>query len=276
MNKLIINFTPTGMIPTKDLTPHVPISPEEIIKDVLEARKYGVSIVHLHARDEMGKPTYKKEVYERIIQGIREVDKEIILCVSTSGRDWPEFEKRAECLDLDGDLKPDMGSLTLSSLNFNKQASVNSPQVIQMLAKKMLDKGIKPELEVFDVGMINYAKYLYKKQLIKPPFYFNLILGNIACAQANPLNLGLMLSELPPNSIWAVGGIGREQLKMNVEGIINGGGVRVGLEDNIWLTPKRERLATNIEMVKRICDIAKVLKIEIATPQEVRQLLNLR
>ena len=173
------------------------------------------------------KPAYEKEIYAEIISGIRKENKDIILCVSTTGRDFVEFDKRSDCLDLDGDVKPDFASLTLSSLNFNKQASINSPQMIQDLARKMMDKGIKPELEAFDLGMINYAKYLIKKGLIKPPYYFNLILGNIACAQANLLSLGLMIRELPEGSIWSAGGIGESQLKMNAMAIIEGGGVRV-------------------------------------------------
>jgi 3-keto-5-aminohexanoate cleavage enzyme len=278
-DRLIINFTPTGLIPTKAMTPHVPTSPQEIIQEVLESRKYGVSMVHLHARGRAGRPTHSKEVYAEIIRGIREVngwgESALILCVSTSGRIWKDFRRRSECLELQGDGKPDMASLTLSSLNFNRQTSVNSPQMIQKLARKMQDTGIKPELEAFDIGMINYAKYLHKKGFIEPPFYFNLILGNIACAQANMLSLGLMINELPEDSIWAVGGVGDAQLKMNVNGMINGGGVRVGLEDNIWLTPGRQKLATNMDLLQRIQTIAQALDIQTATPQEVRALLHL-
>lgn len=276
---IIINFTPTGMIPTKDMTPHVPVSPQEIIEEVLEARRYGVSMVHLHARNEEGVPTFCKNVYKEIIDGIRWVDgydnNSLILGVSTSGRNCPDFEKRSECLDLEGQSKPDMGSLTLSSLNFNHMASVNSPDVIQKLAQKMLERNIKPELEAFDVGMINYAKYLQKKKLLKPPFYFNLILGNIACAQANILNLGVMLTELPEDSIWSVAGIGDAQLKMNLNGIINGGGVRVGLEDNIWVTPERKTLAKNLILLKRIKQFCDLFQIKIASPREVRRRLEL-
>ena len=274
--KLIINFTPTGTIPSKDMTPYVPTSPDEIIDEVLEARQYGISMVHIHARDEGGNPTYQKDTYAKIIRGIREVDPTLILCVSTSGRNFLEFEKRSECCELDGICKPDMASLTLSSLNFNKQTSINSPEMIQALAKKMLKMNIKPELEIFDLGMINYAKYLHKKDLIAPPFYFNFILGNIACAQANILNLGLMINELPENSIWSVGGVGDSQLKMNIIGMVNGGGVRVGIEDNIWLTPKRDKLASNMDLLKRIRDIAQVLEIEIATSGDVREMLHIK
>jgi len=278
-NKLIINFTPTGLIPTKQTTRHVPVTPEEIVADVLGAKKYGVSMVHIHARDADGRPTHSKEVYAEIIRGIREADgwgdSALILCVSTSGRIWRDFRRRSECLELVGALKPDMASLTLSSLNFNLQASINSPRMIQMLAQKMAERGIKPELEAFDIGMINYAKYLQRKGFIQPPLYFNLILGNIACAQANILNLGLMINELPAGSIWSVGGVGDSQLTMNMNGMINGGGVRVGLEDNIWLTTKRDRLATNQDLLRRIHTIAQALGLEIATPQEVRALLAL-
>ena len=239
---LIITFTPTGMLPTKDMTPHVPVTVSEIVEDVQRAVEIGITMVHLHARDQTtGEPTYKAEIYAEIIAGIRSFSQDLIVCVSLSGRNFKEFEQRAEPLQLDGELKPDMGSLTLSSLNFNKQASINSPQMIQDLARKMLEHNIRPELEVFDLGMINYASYLIKKGLIKPPYYFNLILGNIACAQANMLSLGLMVKELPEGAIWSVGGVGNFQLSMNAMALVAGGGVRTGLEDNIWYDQARTR-----------------------------------
>lgn len=191
---LIVNFTPTGMIPTKNMTPHVPVTAEEIIEDVYKACSVGITMVHLHARDEeTGTPTYKSEVYGKIIEGIRSFDKELILCVSLSGRGIKEFAHRASPLQLEGELKPDMGSLTLSSLNFNKVESVNSPDMIMALAAEMKSKGILPELEAFDIGMINYSKYLERKGLLRPPHYFNLLFGNIACAQADLVMAGLMV-----------------------------------------------------------------------------------
>jgi 3-keto-5-aminohexanoate cleavage enzyme len=273
-NKFIFNFTPTGMIPTKEMTKYVPIHPEEIVSQVLEAVEHGVNMVHLHARDhESKKPTYKKEVYSEIISSIRKKNKDLVLCVSTSGRNFSEFVKRSECLELSGDLKPDFGSLTLSSLNFNKQASMNAPDMIKALAQKMMENHIRPELEAFDLGMINYAKYLIKKNLVKPPYYFNLILGNIACAQANMLSLGLMVKELPENSIWSAGGIGNWQLKMNAMAIIEGGGIRIGLEDNIYFDENRKQLASNLDHVKRIAAISRALGKEPYSPKEARKLL---
>ena len=275
-NGFILNFTPTGMIPTKEMTPLVPIAAPEIIEQVLEAAQLGVNMVHLHARDpHTGRPTFKKEIYAEIIEGIRAKHNDLIICVSTSGRDFFEFEQRSEVLDLNGRLKPDFGSLTLSSLNFNRQASVNSPDMIKNLAGKMNDNGIRPELEVFDLGMINYAKYLIRKGLIAPPYYFNLILGNIACAQADMMSLGLMVRELPPDSIWSVGGVGNAQLAMNAMSIVAGGGVRIGLEDNIWFDLERTRLATNRELVERILLIAEAMGRKPYTCAEARALLGL-
>jgi uncharacterized protein (DUF849 family) len=275
-NSFVLNFTPTGMIPTKEMTPEVPVTPEEIVDDVLEAAELGANMVHLHAREpDTEQPSYRKEIYADIISGIRKKDKDLILCVSTSGRNFFEFEKRSEVLELKGELKPDFGSLTLSSLNFNKQASINEPHMIKALAAKMQQNGIRVEFEAFDLGMINYAKYLIRKGLMSAPYYFNFILGNIACAQANLLSLGLMIKELPENSIWAAGGVGNPQLMVNVMALVAGGGVRVGLEDNIWYDQERTKLASNREITERIMVVAKELGKSPYTSKELRSLFKL-
>jgi uncharacterized protein (DUF849 family) len=169
-----------------------------------------------------------------------------------------------------------MGSLTLSSLNFNRIASINSPEMIQNLASKMQEEGILAELEAFDTGMINFAKYLESKGLLKPPHYFNLLLGNIACAQADILHAGIMIRDLPQNSYWSMAGIGDAQLMINSLSIAIGGGVRVGLEDNIWYDTSRTRLASNNDLIKRIHIIAEANEREVMKPAEFRQLLNLQ
>jgi uncharacterized protein (DUF849 family) len=268
---LIVNFTPTGMIPTKDMTPHVPITVNEIIEEVHNAWDIGITLVHIHARDEKtGLPTYSADTYQRIIEGIRRFSKDLVICVSLSGRTFKQYEHRAEVLQLTGDCKPDMGSLTLSSVNFNNEASLNAPSMVQALAKEMKSKGIIPELEAFDVGMINYAKYLEKKGLIDPPHYFNLLLGNIACAQANLIHVGSMINDLPPNSYWSLAGIGNAQLPMNTVAVAMGGGVRVGLEDNIWYDNDRTQLAENAELIQRVHDIANIYDREIMSSIEFR------
>ena len=276
-DNLIINFTPTGMIPTKSMTPHVPVSVEEIVEDVRKACDIGITMVHLHARDSIsGEPTYHKEIYGDIIGGIREFAPDLVICVSLSGRNYKELEKRADPLFLKDGLKPDMGSLTLSSLNFNRTASMNAPSMVKDLARVMKENGIVPELEAFDVGMINYAKYLQNKGLLEPPFYFNLLLGNIACAQANLLHAGMMINELPENSLWSLAGIGNAQLKMNSVAIAMEGGVRVGIEDNIWFDTNRTKLASNTDLLKRVHVIAKANEREVMSPKELRTKMNLK
>jgi uncharacterized protein (DUF849 family) len=264
------------MIPTKEMTPHVPLNVSEIVEEVHTAWDEGITMLHLHTRDPLtGESIHAKEVFAEIIERIRSFAPELIVCVSLSGRNTPEFELRATPLELDGLLKPDMGSLTLSSLNFNRRSSINEPEVIQKLAQRMLERGIRPELEAFDAGMINYAKYLHKKGFLAPPFYFNLIMGNIACAQPDLLHLGVMINDLPPESLWSVGAIGDYQLKMNSVAIAIGGGVRVGLEDNIWFDQERTRLARNIDLIKRIHELREANGRELMTPRELRDILNL-
>ena len=275
-DNLIIDFTPTGMIPTKSLTPHVPVRVSEIIEDIQIAWEIGITKVHLHARSpEDESPSYRKEIYAEIIEEVRKFAPELVICISLSGRTFTRFEERSDPLDLEQHLKPDMGSLTLSSLNFNKIASINSPEMIQALAEKMKGLGIVPELEAFDAGMINYAKYLIKRGYLEAPYYFNLLFGNIACAQADILYAGIMIRDLPENSFWSLAGIGDEQLKMNSVSIAIGGGVRVGLEDNIWFDAARTKLATNADLLRRIHVIAAANGRKLMTSAEFRKLMNL-
>jgi len=273
--KMIVNFTPTGMIPTKEMTPHVPVTISEIVDDVLQANEIGITTVHLHARDPLlHTPTSDPLVYQEIICGIRKHAPDLAICVSTSGRHENGFNVRSQVLQLKSIVKPDMASLTLGSLNFNREVSINDPETIKQLAQEMIDKNIKPELEIFDIGMVNYMKYLIGKKLLTPPLYVNLILGNVACAQVTPLHIGIILSELP-DCLWSIGGVGDFQLMANSLSIAIGGGVRVGLEDNIWYDQGRTKLATNAELLKRIHVIAKANGREIMTPIEFRKKMKL-
>lgn len=266
MNPLVINFTPTGMIPVRSMTPHVPVTPQEIIEQVHEAYEVGITMAHLHAREiETEVPTYKAEIYRDILEGVRKHCPGLIVCISLSGRNFNTFEKRSEAIEL----YPDMGSLTLSSLNFPRQASVNAPDMIVQLAEKMNAYGVKPELEVFDLGMVNYAHYLIRKGILQAPYYFNLLYGNVAGMQADMTHVGVTIRDLPPDSYWSLAGIGGAQLPMNMMAIAMGGGVRVGLEDNIYWDNNRTELATNIGLVKRIHDLADLAQRRIMKPEEL-------
>jgi len=257
-NKYVLNLAPNGVMPTKALTPHVPTTPQEVVADLKECMNAGgITYLHLHARDENGENTSSKTIYAKYIDAIKNEFEHLPICVSCSGRIDPSFEKRAEVLNLQGDLKPDMASLTLGSLNFSKTASINSPDTIVRLAEKMAEQNIKPELEIFDVGMMNFAQYMISKGYLKTPYYFNIILGNLFSAQAKESHLKIILDEMPKNSIWSIGGIGNAQQPAHLMAFKNGGGIRTGIEDNIWLDDERTQLATNASLVKRIHDMNK-------------------
>jgi uncharacterized protein (DUF849 family) len=291
--KLIVNCALTGMVPTKEDTPHVPTDPEEIIHDAENCIEAGASMLHIHARDEEGKPTYRKEIYRETIRGIRDLDEEVIVCASTSGRLFRDPALRGEVLDLRGKAKPDMGSLTLGSFNFPRaivalskrevsgdghtnSISPNPPETIVDLAEHMKRRGIKPELEVFEAGMINYGLYLIRKGTIpheRP--YFNLILGSLGGARASMSSLAHMVDSLPASAVWSAAGTGRFQLPINTASIIMGGGVRVGVEDCIYYDYDKKVLATNEMLVKRIARMADEIGRKVASPSESRRMLAL-
>jgi 3-keto-5-aminohexanoate cleavage enzyme len=272
VGKLIITLAPTGMIPTKDETPYVPTTPEEIANDTYEAYKLGASIVHVHARDETGQPTYKKRVFEKIFKEIKRRCPDIIICSTTSGRVHPQVEHRAEVLDL----YPEMASLTMGSLNFPQHPSVNSMQTIIKLASMMKERNILPELEIFEPGFINTAKYLVRKGYLKKPLHFSLLLGSLGSIPAGISDLAYLVQSLPSESTWSATGIGRFQTQINIAAILMGGHVRVGVEDSIYYNYPNEELATNKKLMERIVRIAKEVGREIATPNETREILGLR
>lgn len=274
-NGLIINLAPTGCVAGKAQTPSLPITHNEIVDDVAECLELGIQMVHLHVRDEEGNHSADPERYGRLIESIRGLPggNELIICVSTSGRHDPSYQNRSRVLDLDGTMKPDMASLTLSSLNFINSASINEPETIRLLAAKVLEKGIKPELEIFDLGMLNIACVLIEEGLVEPPIYSNILLGNIAGAQASLNDVSAIMSSIPDDWIVSLAGIGQFQLTANLMGIIYANGVRVGLEDNLWLDKENNQLATNVDLVKRILRMADECGRQIQARTLVRQKL---
>jgi uncharacterized protein (DUF849 family) len=229
----------------------------------------------LHARDEDGRPTYRREVNAEIIAAVRERCEDVVVCVSTTGRTFKTFEERSAVLELENDVKPELASLTLGSLNFPKEASINDPEMIRALAERMRERGIVPELEVFDFGMVDYAKSLLERGVLRPPLYFNLLLGSLGTLSATPFHLAALAAALPPGSTWAGAGIGRFQFYVNSLAIAMGGHVRVGLEDNLWLDTRKERLASNPELVERLAKLARAAGREIAAPDEARSIIGL-
>ncbi len=263
--KKIINFTPTGTQPTKENS-MAPLELNEIIEEVHQAYEIGISITHIHARDpKTFSNTYKKEIYGQIIQGIRKYCPELLVCASLTGRNFPELSQRTEVLEC----LPDMGSLTMSSLNFPTGASTNQPEMILDLISKMGEYGVQPEIECFDSGMVNYTKYLISKNILKPPFYMNVILGNIYNAQSDLSSLAAIKSAIPHNVTTCIGGIGNQQLKSNIIGLMEFDGIRIGLEDNLYYKGKIK--ATNIELLKRAYRIMDELEMECMSSKELRK-----
>lgn len=272
---LIINVCLTGMIPTQTMTPHVPITPDEIIADAVAVYDAGARIVHIHARDAQGLPSPDPGIYDRIITGIRRERPELVIAATTSGRNWSDFERRSAILYLDKPARPDMASLTLGSFNFLTGSSTSTIEMVERLAMAMKDQGVRPELEVFDYGMINLACYLERNGLIQGRKYFNIMLGNLNTAPATLANLAQMTATLPANSIWGAAGLGQFQLPMNVAAIAGGGHVRVGIEDSIHYDHARTRLASNRELVERVVRIAEELQRPLATPAQTRLLCGI-
>lgn len=270
--KVIINAAITGMVPTKIDTPHVPITEDEIVRDAVACHRAGAAIVHLHIRDEKGNSCYKAEKYGRIIRKIREKCN-VIICVSTSGRIFKDFEHRSEVLFLKGIEKPEMASITTGSLNFPTQASVNPPDIIFRLVETMLEHGIKPEIEIFDSGMLNFAKHLNKQLGLPQPLYFNLIFGSLGGIPARIEDIAYLINCLPETSLWSAAGIGIFQLPVNLTALAAGGGVRVGLEDNIYFDYEKKELATNVQLIERIARMAREIRRELAGADEARRML---
>jgi len=262
----IINFTPTGTQTTRENS-NAPLTPNEIIEEVHEAYELGITLTHIHARDPIDlSNTYKKSVYSEIIEGIRKHCPNLSVCVSLTGRHFPEFEKRSEVLEL----YPDMGSLTMSSINFPKAASVNEPSMILELIEKMESYGVIPEIECFDSGMLNYTNYLIKKNVLKGPHYINVILGNLYNGQTDLSTMTSINHNKPIDSVMCIGGIGKEQLKSNTMGLLYFDGLRVGLEDNLYYNEKE--LTTNIKLLKRVHNLFDNLDFKLMTPKEFQNL----
>jgi uncharacterized protein (DUF849 family) len=265
-----IVLAPTGMVPTRATCAQVPLHPDEIARDVRDALRLGITSVHLHARDAGDAPTWRRDVYAETIRRIRELSPDLVINVSTSGRSWSELERRIDVLQLEGDARPDLASLTLSSLNFVGEASVNPPQTIRDLARVMRERGIVPELEVFDLGMLNMVHVLRREGLLHGMVPCNLFFGNIAGMQPTPVQFAAAVTSLPADVLWSATGLGDFQGIAQAMAIHAGGGVRVGLEDGIFLDRGRRIPATNQLLLERVHRYLELAERAMMTPAEFR------
>lgn len=229
---MVINVALTGAVPMKSDNPQVPLSPEEIAQDAISCADAGASVVHMHVRDEHGKPVHRTDLYESAVRLIRSVRPDLIICVTTSSRVGNDFPSRLRGMELAENLRADMASLTLGSFNFPATVSNNPPDQIVRLLDRMLELDIRPELEVFELGMVNTLHVLRDRGLIPHPPVVNILLGSYGSAPAFVGDLGRVVERLPADAEWAAAGIGIYQRPMTIAAAIMDGNVRTGLEDN--------------------------------------------
>lgn len=272
MEKLIITAAICGAEVTKEHNPAVPYTVEEIAEEAYKAYKAGAAIIHLHVREDDGTPTQSRDRFEACINAIREKCPDVIIQPSTGGAVGMTNDERLQPITLN----PEMATLDCGTCNFGgDDIFVNTENTIIEFAEKMNARGIKPEVEVFDKGMIDMANRLNKKGYIKSPMHFNFVMGVNGGIGGAPRDLLFMAESIPAGSTFTVSGVGRTQLDMNVMSILLGGHVRVGFEDNVNLS-KGVKASSNADFVQRIKEIALKLGREIATPDEAREILGLK
>ncbi len=267
---LIVTCAITGAETTRESQPHLPLSPDEQAVAAAEAAEAGASIIHLHVRDDQGRPTQDVKRFKASIEAIRKKC-DVIIQISTGGAVGENIENRAKPLEL----KPEMASLNLGTMNFGDDVFYNHPKDIENLALLMKKNKVMPELEVYEAGMLENAFRLAKKGIIQEPFHFQFVLGIPGGMSGDPKNLVHLVSLLPSEEIhWGVAGVGRFQLPLAVQAIVMGGHVRVGFEDNIYYH-KGELAQSNAQLVARISYLSKELGRPIASPKEARKMLGI-
>lgn len=271
MQKLIITAAVQGAEVTKQQNPNLPVTPEELAQSSYEAYQAGAAIIHLHVRDENGNPTQDKAVFAEAMRLIREKCPDVIIQPSTGGAVGMSWEERAQPLEL----CPEMATLTAGTVNFGGDVFYNPPAYIERFAVRMKELGIKPEIEVFEVGMINNALQLVKRGLLQQPLHFDFVMGVPGAIPGTIKNLLHLVESIPAGSTWTVAGIGRHELPLAAAAIVLGGHVRVGFEDNIYYR-KGQLAQSNAELVARVVRLARELERPVATPDEAREILGLK
>jgi len=274
-DKVIITVAPTGSIPSREDTPYLPVTADEVAEETRRSCDAGASVVHLHARDpETGKPTSDTEVFRAYLEAIRERCP-IITQITTGGGAVTLGLSPQERLKAVEELLPDSASLNAGSMNFGRKLFPNTPDVMEAFAKRMSELGVKPEFEIYDTGMVAQIKHwIIGPGLAKPPYRCSLVMGVMGGIPPTVANLAMLVGQLPEESVWQVIGIGRHQLSLGAAALACGGGMRVGFEDNIYI--KRGELAkSNAELVERAAAIVEALGKSVATVDEARQILGI-
>lgn len=271
MEKLIITCAITGAEVTKEQNPAVPYTKEEISVSAYEAYKAGASIIHLHAREDNGTPSYRKERFFELIQAIQEKCPDVIVQVTTGGALGMSRDERLTPTDL----KPEMATLDCGTLNFGgDDIFINTENDIKYFAKVLESKGIYKELECFEKGHIDTVLRLVKQGYIHKPLHFSFVLGVNGGMSGEYRDFVFMKDSIPEDATYSVAGIGKYEFSLAEQSIIHGGHVRVGLEDNLYIE-KGKLASSNKELVEKVVGLAKKYNRPIASPKEARIILKM-
>jgi len=269
---VIVTAALTGGVHGKEANPNLPETPEEIGRAAGEAVEAGASVVHLHAREDSGERSFSVERFEAIDEAVRRHTEDVVIQHSTGGPGVPgEVRHRP----LRTDPPPEMASLDMGPLNrYDHLTSENTRGLVDSLHAEMVDRGIKPELEVFNDGHLNEVRGLLERRALADPVYATLIFGGGTLTPPRPRNLQHMIDNLPDGALFNTLGFGPHQLPFATQGIVLGGHVRVGLEDNVYY--RRGELAeSNAQLVERVVRVAEELGRPVATPDQAREILGL-
>ncbi|MDR2979486.1 MAG: 3-keto-5-aminohexanoate cleavage protein [Bacteroidales bacterium] len=271
MEKLIITAAISGAEVTKEMNPAVPYTKEEFVREAKSACDAGASIIHLHVRLDDGTPTQDKARFKEIMDAIYTVCPDVIIQPSTGGAVGMSNDERLQPTELN----PEMATLDCGTLNFGgDEIFENTENTIKYFGQRMIERGIKPELEVFDKSMIDMALRLHKKGYIKSPMHFDFVMGVNGGIAGELRDFVFLRGSIPADATYTVAGIGRFEFPLAVVAIIDGGHVRMGFEDNVYLS-KGVLAKSNGELVGKVVRLAKELGREIATPAETRKILGI-
>jgi 3-keto-5-aminohexanoate cleavage enzyme len=270
MDKLIITCAITGAETTKDQCPALPVDPDAQAQAAYECWQAGASVIHLHVRDEKGAPTQSLSRFKEAIEKIR-AKCPVIIQISTGGAVGDDLKSRMAPLAL----KPEMASLNMGSINFGDAVFQNLPSEIEAISQEIYRNGIEPELEIYDMGMLEYTLKLIGRGQIKTPAHMQFVLGTPSGLSGDVRNIVFLKDLLPANTLWSAAGIGRAQLPVAIHSLLMGGHVRVGLEDNIYWS-KGVLAKSNAQLVDRVRTISESIGRQVASVEEARKMLNLK
>jgi uncharacterized protein (DUF849 family) len=271
MGKVIISAALTGAVTPKDSNPHIPLTPEEIAEDAYRCYKAGAAVVHLHMRDDEGLGKMDVEKFRLTAKLIREKC-DIVINMTTSGDKRATDDERIAHVPA---LKPEIASFDAGSFNWMPGGVfVNSPQFLSTLGKLMTENGVKPEIEIFDSGMMGIAAYYLKQGILTAPLHYQFVMGVLGGMEATVENLVYLVNKIPAGSTWSALGVGKDHLPILYAAIALGGHVRVGLEDNIYYS--KGVPATNEQLVARAVRLIREAQKEPASPNDAREILGLK